>query len=152
MEPGPGRYRLTVMRWIRLAVPALLLGLLAGCNSTGGHGLDAPAATSSCPSSLTITPEDVNKHLCVALGGTVAVRLDTPPGVRWSPVESSGTALSQVGATPPPPAQTSALATYNAVARGSAQLTSFRPSCPPAAPGGVQCHSIMQWQVTVDVQ
>jgi hypothetical protein len=139
------------MRWIRLATPALLLALLAGCNSAGS-GVNAPVSAGGCPDTLTITPADGNKHLCVALGGTVQVRLDTPAGVRWSPVESTGTALSQVGAPPPPPAQTSAFATYNAVARGSSMLKSFRPNCPPASPGGVQCHSIMQWQVTVDVK
>ncbi len=142
---------------MRFAVPIALLTVLAACNSAargGGSGNNpgAPAA-GGCPTKLAITAADSgHSGLCVALGGTVTVTLDTPAGAQWKPVEASGSALSPSSVTAPPQVPSTVMAQFTAAARGSSVISSSRPNCPSAAPGQMRCNSISQWQVTVEVK
>jgi hypothetical protein len=97
-----------------------------------------------------LTEVDAGSTYCVRLGGTVTLVLHGAPDQLWRPVTLTGDALAARPAAEPPMAGLSAA--YSAVKAGQAQMSSTRPGCPPAKPGGVSCHSVQGFQVTVIVQ
>jgi hypothetical protein len=138
------------------AVAALATGCANGSSAgtaAGSGGGTVPSPTSGCPSTLSVTPTDGSKTLCVAVGGTVQVNLTSSDGTRWLPIEVNGTNLKPSGtpAAPSSPAPGAQQATYTAQSAGTAQITSSRPACPKTS-GGMACNAIMAWKVTITVK
>jgi hypothetical protein len=136
-----------------LAVPVVLLFVLAGCaNNKPGAPTGTPTNSAGCPMALSVTADDNQKTMCVALGGTVTVNLQSPGATHWLRIESSGTALSESNATPST-ARLTSTALFNAVSVGESTINSARPNCPTqSVQTGVSCHSIMAWKVTIEVK
>lgn len=136
-----------------IAVPVALLFVLAGCASTKPAApAGTPTNSAGCPMALSVAAGDNQKILCVALGGTVTVNLQSPGATRWLRIESSGPALSESSATPSA-AQLTSTALFNAVSVGESTITSARPNCPTqSVQTSVSCHSIMAWKVTIEVR
>ena len=145
---------------IRLALPAAILPLLAGCHASAGSG-PAPggptpsAATSTdaagCPSQLTITAADNGKTRCVAVGGTVLVTSPTAEAKRWVDLEATGGVLGPVQARPPVPAGTTLLAAYLALGPGTETFSAAYRNCPPQS-GALSCNSLVRWDMTLEVK
>lgn len=155
---GPDRNRggprshpsgMSVVRTIGL----LSIMLVAGCaTAEPGSATPSIAATSSsgCATTLMLTDQDNQTEVCVAPGGTVNVSLSGAPGQNWSPVQHSGTGLTEQ-----PPASRPTLgtiATYWATGAGTTDLTSSRSVCPMPSPGAMACHSLQAYRVTVTVR
>lgn len=152
---------------IRLALPAAILLLLAGCNQATPNGsrssggttpgpISAPPAPPStdaagCPTTLTVTAADGGRTVCVAVGGTVTVTTPTSQVGQWVGFDSTGAALAPLTSTPPAGPDTTVLGAYRAVAAGTATLESARRACPPQS-GAISCHALTQWRVTVQVK
>jgi hypothetical protein len=126
-----------------VALAALTLTLLAGCAHSAGTspGTGNNPDISSCPAAVTVNATTADNTVCVAVGGTVTVDFG---GVRWTPVDSSGPALTPVSAD-------AGGAVFKGASAGKATLTSSRPSC-PSSPGRMSCLSIVAWSVTVEVK
>ncbi len=143
----------------RTHVMALLVGaalMVGGCasaatSSPAGAGGPAasPSNTSGCPTTLTITPDDAAKTVCVAVGGTVTVDLSSADGSKWLPIDVSGASLQPAGT--PSAAVGAQTATYTAKSTGSTDITSEHRACPSVA-GAVSCNAIIAWKVTVQVK
>lgn len=130
-----------------LAAPlATLIVALAGCaqsSSPGtGPGPGTTTGSSGCPISLLVTVADGGKTLCVTKGGTVTFDLGPEAASATSPLDVSGTALTQGAAE----------GTYSATEVGTATATTQRRNCPPPSPGQLGCHSIQLWKVTIEVK
>jgi hypothetical protein len=144
---------MTVTRIAALLAAVLGAAVVSGC-ATGAPGTAAPstAATDSsgCATALMLTDEDDQTEVCVANGGTVSVSLSGAPGQDWSPVQLSGTGLTE---QPPASRPTNGtVAVYRATGTGTADLTSSRSLCPPPSPGSVACHALQAFKVTVAVR
>lgn len=146
MEPIGARSRQTDMKLRILAVVPLVL-LATACGRNAQVNAPAPSAP-GCPTAVTITTDDNNKTVCVAIGGTVTVDLRTPGVTNNSPIDSTGAALTTSTKTAPQ----ASLAVFDATTAGSSVISSMRPNCPSAAPGTLSCHSIMAWKVTIQVK
>jgi hypothetical protein len=157
-DPASRRRDMGTRTRIAVLLSALALALAAagcanGSRQQPGTPSPTPVNTSGCPTSLTIVPSDDAKTLCVAIGGKVSVDLSSPDGTRWLPIDVAGAGLS-LTATPsgtPSGSPGSQSAILSATSAGTAQVTSAHAACPPN-PGGVSCHSIVTWKVTVDVK
>ena len=68
---------------------------------------------------MTITPDDGDKTVCVAIGGTVIVDLTSTDGSRWQPLDIGGNVLTQKG-TPASDATGNQKATLAATSVGTA--------------------------------
>ncbi|WNI18666.1 hypothetical protein [Actinacidiphila sp. ITFR-21] len=121
--------------------------LTAGCgSSTGGTGSGSGSATTpsrpaagispACGDAV-VTPGGTAHEVCVGVGGTLRVRL----GVGDRPATEKGAALTPVSP-----------GVYRGARAGSAELSGFRRVCPGARPGGLSCHAVAGWQVTVRVR
>ncbi|MHC3473672.1 hypothetical protein ACYF6T_33960 [Streptomyces sp. 7R007] len=158
-----------------LALAALTL-FLAGCgdqagsgNGTGsgkGGGGDtvspsSPAPSTSSPAPSTSPPGDCAPHgqlhagdsgrtVCLAVGETLRIDLDGTAKRPWKPVSVSGGGLEATnsGFVIQPG---DASAAYQAVAAGTARLSSQRPLCATQT-GRVSCLGIQEWWVTVVVR
>ncbi|AOR34037.1 hypothetical protein BFF78_25955 [Streptomyces fodineus] len=144
-----------------LALAAAAALLLAGCGShggkdTGGAGKVSPSASTpakgGCASLVQLKAADSGRTVCVAKGGEVRLNLDGTKSRPWKPVTTSGGVLKGINAGFVVLAG-DATAAYQAVADGTAKLTSSRPLCAqPTAPGQMSCKGIQEWTVTVKVQ
>ncbi|WP_333777949.1 hypothetical protein [Streptomyces sp. IBSBF 3136] len=138
--------------------------LLAACGSQsggdkGGAGsgkvspsASAPSAGGGCVPHVELTAGDDGRTVCVTKGGELRLTLDGTRARPWKPVRTSGSALRAInsGFVIQPGDATAA---YQAVAPGTAKLTSSRPLCAePTAPGQVSCKGIQEWTVTVRVK
>ncbi|MFF4753086.1 hypothetical protein ACWD5R_08745 [Streptomyces sp. NPDC002514] len=154
-----------------LAAAAAVL-LLAGCGAAGdgsGPGDSAggttPSSTPSAPATPSasgtpsggcvnqaeLTVADDGHSLCLTRGGVVRIDLAGTPDRPWQPLTATGTALKAVNAgVVVQPGH--ALAAYEAVAAGTARLTSYRPLCAQGSPGQVACQGLQSWTVTVRVR
>lgn len=96
-----------------------------------------------------LTAADSGRTLCLGAGGQVRLTLDGTEDRPWTPVKSTGTALraTNAGIVILPG---DAVAAFDAVAPGTARLTSTRPLC-AAGPGRPGCKGIQEWTVTVKV-
>ena len=167
--------RTTPQRTTVVAVAAAAL-LLAGCGTQSGGGAggsgsvspsgsptassSAPAPGSTAPSAsgspggcttrLELTAADRGRTVCVTKGGQIRLTLDGTRDRPWSPVKVTGGALNATnsGIVIQPG---DAVAAYDAVAPGTARLTSTRPLC-AKHPGQKMCMGIQQWSVTVTVE
>ncbi|MFG2968595.1 hypothetical protein ACGFZS_35555 [Streptomyces sp. NPDC048288] len=164
--------RRTTFHHASLAAATLLL--LAGCGSQSGggdkgSGAVSPSPTASSPSASSpdtaspsastgcdsgtgqLTAADNGRTVCLAVGGQLRLGLDGSEQRPWKAVTATGSALKATnsGIVLQPG---DASAAYDAVAAGTATLSSSRPLCAqPTAPGQVSCKAIEEWHVTVRV-
>ena len=116
-------------------------------------GSTAPSASrpsGGCTTRLELTAADTGRTVCLTKGGQVRLTLDGTKDRPWSPVKVTGSALkaTNAGIVIQPGDATAA---YDAVAPGTARLTSTRPLC-AKQPGQNMCMGIQQWSVTVTVE
>jgi hypothetical protein len=112
----------------------------------------SPSSAGGCVSHAQLTAADSGRTLCLTVGGQLRLTLDGTKERPWSPITATGNVLK-----PANPGFVilpgDAVAAYDAIAPGTARLTSTRPLCAPAtAPGQVSCKGIQQWTVTVRVR
>ncbi|MET9082691.1 hypothetical protein ABZX77_12465 [Streptomyces sp. NPDC004237] len=153
----------------RASLAAATLLLLAGCGSQSGGddkgsgavspspsasspGASSPSASTGCDSGTgELTAADNGRTVCLAVGGQLRLGLDGSKQRPWKAVTATGSALKATnsGIVLQPG---DASAAYDAVAAGTATLSSSRPLCAqPTAPGQVSCKAIEEWHVTVRV-
>ncbi|MET8247263.1 hypothetical protein ABZV31_24260 [Streptomyces sp. NPDC005202] len=132
--------------------------LLAGCatqNDGGASGSGAsvsPTPTTTrqgCATRAELTAADSGRTLCLTAGGQVRLTLDGTKDRPWTPVKATGNVLraANAGIVILPG---DAVAAFDAVAPGTAQLTSSRPLC-ATGPDRISCKGIQEWTVTVKV-
>ncbi|MEV6006543.1 hypothetical protein AB0M29_07030 [Streptomyces sp. NPDC051976] len=135
------------MRARILAAAAAVL-LVAGCGSASGVRVGAPdpGATTTVPDcgDVVVTPGGAGsgsggngREVCLSVGSTL--RLQLGPGAQQA--TEKGNALTEVSP-----------GVYRGARAGTAELSGFRHACPSATPGGMSCHAIVGWTVTVDVR
>jgi hypothetical protein len=109
----------------------------------------APVTGTGCAPQVQLTAADTGRAVCLAKGGRIRITLDGTKDRPWTPVTTTGGALkaANAGIVIQPG---DALAVFDAVAPGTARLTSTRPLC-AKRPGQVSCLGIEQWTVTVTV-
>ncbi|UXY27838.1 hypothetical protein [Streptomyces sp. HUAS TT20] len=139
--------------------------LLMGCGSQGGGagkgGTVSPTTTPSptvtataadCARHFQLTAADNGRTICMPKGGQVRLTLDGTEERPWKPVTVTGDSLKAAnpGIVILPG---DAVAAYDAVAPGTAKLSSSRPLCAASpSPGRVSCKGIEEWTVTVQVR
>ncbi|MFC3577837.1 hypothetical protein ACFOZ0_32185 [Streptomyces yaanensis] len=111
----------------------------------------SPTATGTgCTSEAQLTAADTGRTVCLKTGGQIRLTLDGTKERPWAPVTAKGGALKAINAgiviLPG-----DASAAFEAVAPGTARLTSTRPLC-AKRPGQKSCLGIEQWTVTVTVR
>lgn len=121
--------------------------------SPSAPGPTAPSASGApggCTTRLELTAAETGRTVCLTKGGQVRLTLDGTKDRPWSPVKVTGGALkaTNAGIVIQPGDATAA---YDAVAPGTARLTSTRPLC-AKQPGQKMCMGIQQWSVTVTVE
>ncbi|MFC4030907.1 hypothetical protein ACFO3J_05415 [Streptomyces polygonati] len=114
------------------AVAAVLL--LAGCGAGTAKPAHSAPARPACGNTV-VTP-GVTHDVCLDVGRTLRLAL----GRGDQPGAEKGAALTRV-----------APGVYRGARAGSAELSGFRHACPRAKPGGLSCHAIAGWTVTVRV-
>ncbi|MGW3497155.1 hypothetical protein [Streptomyces sp. NPDC001020] len=144
------------------AVAAALL--LAGCGTQSGGGTSAsgtvsppaspsPSPTGSgkgCAAQARLTVADDGRTVCLTTGGQIRLTLHGTKDRPWTPVTATGNTLKAVNAgIAVRPGD--AVAAFDAVAPGTAQLTSTRPLCARRA-GQNSCLAVQKWTVTVTVR
>ncbi|MGW3951387.1 hypothetical protein ACWEKM_10680 [Streptomyces sp. NPDC004752] len=112
----------------------------------------SPAPTADgCVTRAELTAADNGRSLCLKRGGEVRITLDGTADRPWKPLTASGDALK-----PANPGFVilpgDAVAAYEAIAPGTARLTSSRPLCARTDPGQVSCLGIQNWAVAVRVR
>ncbi|MFB7493919.1 hypothetical protein ACFC09_04295 [Streptomyces sp. NPDC056161] len=136
----------------------------SGTPSSTPSGPSAPATPSTsgtpsvpgnpsggCVTQAELTAADDGHSLCLTRGGVVRIDLAGIPDRPWQPLTATGNALKAVNAgVVVQPGH--ALAAYEAVAAGTARLTSYRPLCAQGSPGQVACQGLQNWTVTVRVR
>ena len=122
------------------AVASLML--LTGCGSANGVRVGAPDPSSEssqpdCGDTVVDLAGTGAREVCLSVGSTLRVQLDK----KDVPAVEHGGALTRISP-----------GVYRGARAGSARLSGFRHACPGAKPGGVSCHAIVGWRVTVDVR
>ncbi|HEX6499467.1 MAG TPA: hypothetical protein VF054_10600 [Micromonosporaceae bacterium] len=99
-----------------------------------------------------MSDQDNGHVLCVRTGGTIDVVLHGSSDQRWAPIESSDSAVRarSNGRGTLPVGVTAGF--FTADHAGTADLTSSRPACGSTAPGGVSCHALVGFKVTITVR
>ncbi|MET9043449.1 hypothetical protein ABZX34_11275 [Streptomyces sp. NPDC004362] len=171
--------RTTLHRTTTVTAVAAAALLVVGCGAGGGAGSSgsgggatppsAPPASSApvppsapaspslpptptgtgCAPEVQLTAADTGRTVCLAQGGRIRIELDGSKDRPWAVVTAEGDALeaTNAGIAVPPGG---ALAAFEAVAPGTARLSSSRPLC-ARQPGRNACLGIEQWTVTVAV-
>ncbi|MCN9239253.1 hypothetical protein NGF19_00345 [Streptomyces sp. RY43-2] len=138
-------------RTLHLAAVAAAALLLAGCG-TQRDGTASPAPPPSprgCPAEVRLTAADDGRALCLTTGGRLRLTLHGSEDRPWTPVTATGGALRPVNAGVAV-RKGDAVAAFEAVAPGTARLTSTRPLC-ARRPGQNSCPGVQRWTVTVRV-
>ena len=122
----------------------------ASPSAPGSTAPSASGAPGGCTTRLELTAADTGHTVCLTTGGQIRLTLDGTQDRPWSPVRVTGGALkaANAGIVIQPG---DAVAAYDAVAPGTARLTSTRPLC-AKHPGQKACMGIQQWSVTVTVE
>ncbi|MFJ8195382.1 hypothetical protein [Streptomyces sp. NPDC096152] len=120
----------------------------SGSPSAPTSGPSSPT-TARCADRAELGAADSGRTLCLKTGGQVRLTLDGTRDRPWSPVRTTGGALraANAGIVILPG---DAVAAFDAVAPGTARLTSSRPACATGG-GGVSCKGVQEWTVTVKV-
>ncbi len=154
-----------------IAVAGLAVASLGACNAAGSTGsspgasappiVTTPAPSGSgtagsggsgCPKNLVVPSTDNSRTFCVAVGGTVTITATPDQAQGWLPFDNTGTALTPAASTPAATGSAKVLAAFTAASPGTSMVSSSHRNCPSAAPGGVSCHSIALWKVTITVK
>ncbi len=156
-----------------IALAGLALAGLAACNTGGSTGSSpgasappivttpapsgsgtagSPSGGSGCPKNLVVPSTDNSRTFCVAVGGTVTITATPDQAQGWLRFDSTGTALTMAASTPAATGSAKVLAAFTATGPGTSTVSSSHRNCPPASPGGVSCHSIALWTVTITVK
>ena len=118
--------------------------------SAPSSGAAAPTATpTGCTPHVQLTAADSGRTVCLSTGGQIRLTLDGTKDRPWSPVTDTGAVLkaTNAGFVVQPG---DAVAAFDAVAPGTAQLSATRPLC-AKRPGQTSCLGIQRWTVTVTV-
>ncbi|MET7382475.1 hypothetical protein ABZT08_27305 [Streptomyces sp. NPDC005526] len=120
----------------------------SGSPSAPPSGPASPPAA-RCAERAELGAADSGRTLCLKVGGQVRLTLDGTRERPWSPVRTTGGALraANAGIVILPG---DAVAAFDAVAPGTARLTSSRPACATGG-GGVSCKGVQEWTVIVRV-
>ena len=148
--------RRTTIHQVTVATAALLL---AGCGTQsdggtpGGDTVSPPPPTATakgCTSEARLTAADDGRTVCLTTGGQIRLTLHGTKDRPWTPVTATGSALkaANAGIAVRPG---DAVAAFDAIAPGTAQLTSTRPLC-ARRPGQNSCLALQKWTVTVTVR
>jgi hypothetical protein len=119
---------------------------------SGSGSAGSPSGGSGCPKNLVIPSTDNARTFCVAVGGTVTITATPDQAQGWLPFDNTGTALALAASTPAATGSAKVLAAFTAASPGTSMVSSSHRNCPPASPGGVSCHSIALWKVTITVK
>jgi hypothetical protein len=122
--------------------------------STSPTGSGAPRATvapssAHCTAHVTAGDSANGSTVCVVQGSDVTLILHTTAGAGWSTPEVTGDALGSARPVPTPAG--SAGWSFPAVAAGTADVSTSRPVCPPAGSGAMRCHSMILYELHVEV-
>lgn len=131
------------------ATPSAHASASAAPASSTPSAPSTPAKPAGCGDRAQLTAADSGRTVCLAVGGQLRLNLDGTKDRPWAPVKTAGTALraTNAGFVILPG---DAVAAYDAVAPGTARLTSSRPQCATGT-GQVACKSVRAWTVTVKV-
>jgi hypothetical protein len=118
------------------------LVLVAACGSASGVRVGAPdpsptGTQQDCGDVVVDLAGGNARDLCLSVGSTLRLQLNG----RNVPAAEHGAALTPISP-----------GVYRGARAGSAQLSGFRHACPSAPPGGVSCHAVVGWKVTVRVR
>ncbi|GGJ17953.1 hypothetical protein [Streptomyces brasiliensis] len=163
--------RRTTLHGTTILAAAVLLLMGCGTDNDAGQGNaggrsstvspsptpSTPAGPSTspgaCTSQVQLNADDSGRIICLTRGGQVRITLDGTKERPWKPVAISGSGVLRpinAGIVVMPG---DANVAYEAIASGTATLTSSRPLCAsPTAPGQVSCMGIQEWTVTVRVR
>jgi hypothetical protein len=119
---------------------------------SGSGTAGSPSGGSGCPKNLVVPSIDNSRTFCVAVGGTVTITATPDQAQGWLPFDNTGTALAPAASTPAATGSAKVLAAFTAASPGTSTVSSSHRNCPSPAPGGVSCHSIALWKVTITVK
>jgi hypothetical protein len=148
---------------IRRLVTLLTAGLLATTSACAARTAAVPATapSASAPGSAPGSPPCAahvvagdpanNTTVCVTLGSDLTVLLRAPAaGSTWSTPEVTGGALGRPQPVPSPAGSVGWQ--FQAVARGTADLTTSRDICPSGPPGALRCRGLIAYRLHVEVR
>jgi len=121
----------------------------AGSPSAGGVSAGSPGASGACGVNVVVSDSGNGSTVCVALGSQVTVLLRSGPGGGWTTPQVSGAALGPPRGVPTP--NNAVGWAFEAVAAGTADVTTSRPVCPVNS-GALRCHSLVSFRVHVEVR
>jgi hypothetical protein len=124
--------------------------LVAGCGSRDQPESPPAQSTPVCPTPAQLTAADNGRTVCATVGTRFTVKLPDDGKGHWTAITSDTDAVDLVLLTGSPPIS-GTQADFVARHRGTAKLTSSRPVCPTASPGGLSCQSMQAFAVTVTV-
>ena len=150
-----------VSKAVSTSMALTAFAVVAAIGATGvANSPNVPPAARTVPRhpgpgyNASITNQQNGHRVCIGLGEKLLVLLSAP-----SPQSS---AWRQITAAPPGILRVAPLrlmlpkgvtaTNFLAERRGVAQITSERPACGPAPPGGATCDAILLWRATVVVQ
>ena len=101
-----------------------------------------------------ITNQQDGQRICIGVGEKLLVFLTapSPKAPRWHQISATPSGILGIAPLNLMLPRGVTATNFLAVRRGVAEVTSERPACGPAPPGGASCDVIMLWRVTVVVQ
>ena len=101
-----------------------------------------------------ITNQQNGQRICIGLGEKLLVILVAPSlkGPDWRQITAAPPGTLQVAPLRLMLPRGMTATNFLAVRKGVAEVTSERPVCGPAAPGGASCDAIALWRATIMVQ
>jgi hypothetical protein len=101
-----------------------------------------------------VTNHQNGERICVGVGERLLVFLSapTPKSSPWRQITAAPPGILRVAPLTLMLARGVTATNFLAVRRGVAEVTSERPACGPAPPGGATCDAILLWRATVVVQ
>jgi hypothetical protein len=131
-------------------------GPTASVSITPGGPLATPTTGGSCAShpapepvtAITLNNSSNGDTFCISIGQRVMVQLNSKPSRMWSPIKSDSKALIRVSYGHLMLRVGETGASFAALQRGIAHLSSARPVC---TSGPVHCDALIAFQVTIMV-
>ena len=115
----------------------------------GTPGATVPPGSPSCISHVVADESANGSTVCVIGGSDLTVLLHTTAGSGWSTPEVTGDALGPARPVPTPAGSVGW--SFQAVAAGTAEVSTSRPVCPSAGSGAAKCHSVVGYLLHVKV-
>jgi len=117
----------------------------------GSAPATVPSNSPPCSEHVVVGDSAANTTVCVTLGSDLTVLLRAPAaGGSWSTPRVTGGALGP--AQPVPTPSGSVGWHFEAVARGTADLTASRDICPSGPPGALRCRGLVAYRLHVEVR